>query len=388
MEQPTLVQLQLSELRQELIQAEAMLGQIDTGDDRSRARVMPRFQQELRTLRDALTRLAETAGGDTDRKPYQQLRQNTNELRGELLAFAQGVLLRETKLDGGLCEVAEQLVDELTSNPDWHGRVVVPGEQEVIGDMVIRIRTSQRSIWRLPLAAHELGHFIGPRIEVPHRDGRYRGFDHPVAKLLDIEREDHGGDLAWSHLNETFADVFATYTMGAAFAASLILLELTPEHAYTMTHPADAKRVDIVLQILSRMDDAQRYGSPYLHTVTQLRKWWDSAITAVGGEPNRTGPDSGRHADDIYDLLVRELPNDAHAVTTGTYRIENLLANPTAPIEAHDGDRVVDVLTAAWRIRLRDGPGLSQPDRVGERALQLCRAILPPAVNGRPSGQH
>ena len=95
----------------------------------------------------------------------------------ESLALVEGALVRGAKLDNGLCQIADALLDELRTKADvaW-GRFTILAEGEFFGEMaqIIRLRFPEVSIWNLPIAAHEFGHFVGPELKQPGPFGTFR----------------------------------------------------------------------------------------------------------------------------------------------------------------------------------------------------------------------
>jgi hypothetical protein len=147
---------------------------------------------------------------------------------------------------------------------------------------VIRVRFPETSVWNLPVVAHEFGHFVAPELETREQ---VRGAIHPVREALD--REGKGSLIQRAHMEELFADLFATYVLGPAYACTCILLRWNAGTAYKdrEKHPSIAKRVDWILKVLERMNENESGGEPtFWRIAKELRKSWDESLR-VAGQP-------------------------------------------------------------------------------------------------------
>ena len=124
-------------------------------------------------------------------------------LFAECLAYAIGPSIRERGLDGGLCAIADGLLEELSQRMQqpWRRRALLAGAECVnVIAQIIRVRFPATSIWDLPIAAHEFGHVVG---QVMQTDGA-------IAGLIG------GADRSmWPWIHEHFADIFATSSPSA-----------------------------------------------------------------------------------------------------------------------------------------------------------------------------
>jgi hypothetical protein len=121
--------------------------------------------------------------------------------------------------------------------------------------------------------AHEFGHLAA-------RD---------TAAFADWQRQRATDDAGRERLEELFADVFATYALGPAFACDAILVQLSPQNAETPrgAHPAHALRARAILRTLELMNGAARTGAhdegPYATVLQRLEATWAAAVGACGG---------------------------------------------------------------------------------------------------------
>ena len=157
----------------------------------------------------------------------------------ECLAFALGPLVRgipwqgDRGLDNGFCDLADEMLRELgvRSPQNWSRRTVL-SDSEFITDpaQIIRIRFPVTSIWDLPVAAHEFGHLLGQGSRSPLQ---------PRIEALAYGYQERN----WVH--EHFADLFATYVLGPAFACTCLLTRFDPSMDPTVnseTHPSHGAR--------------------------------------------------------------------------------------------------------------------------------------------------
>lgn len=280
--------------------------------------------------------------------------------RQETLDFLGGVLMRVQKLDGGISILAELLLRDYArmTGVNWASRVVL-GTNPLFSPAseIVHLRFPDWEVWNLPLMAHEFGHVTA--------------FATPAFKDL-------GADIDARHLHEFFADAFAVYCQGPAFAYNVILLHFNPVEAYLPRggHPTHAERVEGILQVLDSMNNKERHdeydGGPYQGVIKRLRDWWDQAVQHAEAKSDEV--DRGKKLNmkclvsRIYDLLdmyyrfgVQYLPDDwARAEEIAKELLDG------EPDLSHQGLR--DLLNIAWAARIR------YPDRLTQIAKVIRRA--------------
>jgi hypothetical protein len=216
-------------------------------------------------------------------------------LREEILDLFGGVNLRKEELDQKICEQVEALLHDYArlTGVNWSSRVIL-GKNPLFSSIshLIHIGFPDLDIWNLPLMAHEFGHITA--------------FGTPdILKLIEKEAakmdQGHPGALEWStddkrryrtrrldHLHEIFADVFAIYVQGPAFAYNTFLLHLNPSQAYQPRgrYPTHGERAAVLLKIFQNMDAADKVGhfGPYDSDIKRLKGWWDSAVEKTGNQ--------------------------------------------------------------------------------------------------------
>lgn len=310
---------------------------------------------------------------------FRKIRQACVPLFEESLALVEGALVRGAKLDNGLCQIADALLDELSTKADvaW-GRFTILAEGEFFGEMaqIIRLRFPEVSIWNLPIAAHEFGHFVGPELKQP---GPFGTFRYPFQEELKISAQE--SPQSWSFLHEYFADLFATYTLGPAFACTCILLRFDPMTAFQDTgkHPGYAKRFYMIRKTLEKMN----IGS-YLGIVNYLDNVWQQSLKAAEiGEllqPEMTQSLDGL-LEKLYDLVTTELAPIQYKDLPRAYRLSRLLLEEREATDIVEPEHtLVDALNAAWICRIEvedkyDNP-VSQVSRIGTRTVRVCQEIM------------
>jgi hypothetical protein len=393
--------LQMDALRQKLVETEKAV-QSPKLDSWLRKRVEARFDTLLNRRRTRLQKLRESVSSLSRGQPLQpfwqefsQCERECRELFEECLAFVQGALVRAAGIDNSACLMADNLLDDLAFWADvgWD-RFTLLDTGEFYGETaeIVRVRFPDVSLWSLPLAAHEFGHFLGPEL----KESQAGGSNYPFQGMLrdaDANRPS-GWTLAhtkdWQHLHERFADLFATYTLGPAFASSFILSRLNPGEAYveSSTHPSHAKRVHAILWVLSKMDqEAGGLGRPYGALIDLLRNFWRESLQAAGQPDGLPAPEAAlleQRLDELYNLLKRTTSAKLAYQSDNWRRAEDLASillpdKPWHPSAKYNEATLRDVLNAAWLSRLEQRE--QEPYLVNEisrRALDLYRLV--PAV--------
>jgi hypothetical protein len=224
-------------------------------------------------------------------------------LQREALEFLGGLLIRYRRLDSepqplthgttagpSICALADRLLRGLARRTGipWTARTVLGREPFLAPETeVIRVRFPDWSLWNLPLMGHEFGHLVAAVTPA------FRRYQAEVFREMSTSAGDQRAREATRHLEEFFADVFAVYVLGPAFACSAILLQFSPAEAYTERelHPTHEERAQVILQTLARMD-ARTAQSAFANIHAQLKRSWKDAVQACQARPqNRNGFD-------------------------------------------------------------------------------------------------
>ena len=265
-----------------------------------------RFQSKIDELRESPSALPD--GGLPNQGDWAALQSregNCDRLFQEALAFLcrKGKLCIEPRLDN----LATSLVERL--NACWFAEppLIVPDLMDSYSDFVpiIRMRFPAAGLWDVPVLAHELGHHVAYRISSDSPSGIER--PRPLADLIKryLDKAEQEGKPKeekqkiehW--MNEFFADMFATYVMGFAFAASLLLLRFdlsSPYRSGGRTHPSPAARARVVLYTVKRMSKDMSPNKGAKGSMDRPLNWLSSCWRKLVGQDK-----GGELTDDFLD---------------------------------------------------------------------------------------
>jgi hypothetical protein len=375
MEGRSITLLQIQALKQELCTIEKCLGNEKTSENfrRFRDRVKPSFSRAIKKLRQNLDDIKEQV--EEHEMPlamawskFRETQRDCHLLFAEFLAFIEGALSREASVDNGLCGIADGLLDELSGNCGirW-GLFTILAEGEFFHDLagIIRLRFPDVTIWNLPVAVHEFGHFVAQELHLRQPGGAKH---YPFQQML---TDDGKGEVEKAFLHEYFADLFATYSLGPAYAYTCIYLRFNPLMSDSDRHPSAAKRVYLVLKTLELMGkrgDMQQYFS----VIEPLTKHWQTSLAAVG-QPESLDEATVKQLDQchirMYAILNDSLPDSGkYQGWAGAQKLAATFHQVTP--EDHT---LADVLNAAWLRRLSEW---EQSPTISDQALRLCHEII------------
>jgi len=315
---------------------------------------------------------------------YGKAREEAEALIGESLAFRAGALMRVETLDDGMFPIADELIRELAYSVFAWPAITILAESEYTSDRarIIGLRYPAVSIWDLPIAAHEFGHIVAS--EGRPLDFRELAKDSRVdAKLLE----------------EHFADIFATYALGPAFACTMILHRFDPSNAHPViewTHPGDAKRVYCIIETLRKMEDSRGSFSWLPWVDENVSKPWEASLAAVDQRRDldrKVVDELDRWLEKVLGLFEREFffvkyGNKKYADRGEGWPVAQKWSSDwihqlesqcdlTLPNDITSQSTIRDALNAAWRTRV-DCPPPVRPDkieRIETTARHLCQAI-------------
>ena len=332
-----------------------------------------RFDRALRpkldSARGQLLELAERPGAPSPGswQAFAEVKAGCDELLAEGLDFIHGALIRRAGLDDRLCVIADAMLDDLADRAgiEWC-RLTVPSDSEFVTDLaqIVRIRAGDVSVWHLPAAAHEFGHFVGPLIKAGDRA--------PFAELLSKEKV---GTQRWSYAHEFFSDAFATYAIGPSYAAACVMSKFHPADTnVSLSHPSHAQRVFLMLRVLGAM------GREYAALVKILRASW--ATNSLGaGQPPEPSDFDVRYVSETADTYYSILKDNLKAVRYSgmdkarlakTYILGDGSGAPPAV-------SIADALNGAWLSRIdRPVEDVNGLRRRGQLALRVASAAVPP----------
>ena len=257
--------------------------QLPVVTDAQPAVLRQQVESRLREHQDELGRLEQVPDGAELWAGLTALEASTATTFAELLGLVNAASQRATGVDGGLGRLADAIVAELAagSGIEWAGVTVLDVADAVSEESgIIRLRFPHLGPWNLPACAHELGHYVGTRIRE-----RLKGDEFPFtwATPLQVLLEQQDPETNhWYHANELFADVYATYALGPAFAFTALRLRFDPRRTTARSrHPSDHDRVWAVRATLERLGDRPG-GRMVAGQADQVSQEWETAARAAG----------------------------------------------------------------------------------------------------------
>ncbi|MFN3003454.1 hypothetical protein [Mycolicibacterium wolinskyi] len=275
-------------------------------------------------------------------------------ITGEVQTYLQGVLYRRAGLDNGTGAVAQWMLNDIADRAGVGTQVLVAfddAEHIVHTFGMIRMRQQDTTVWRLPILVHELGHHVAHHL----RNLEFGAFDKfPVMRYLENAANN---DRDLRHLHELFADIFATYVLGAAYPTCVLIQQARGDQDFDDhddTHPSWPARVHAMLTALRAMASIDP-KDPTCHAFANLADreveplWF---ALSNGGTPASTG-DLARLqqvAADVVGLLGKHCPSRLRCDFGPQHHLyKTLTAKPA--VAAPDGTTIAHVLDAAWRWR-------------------------------------
>lgn len=179
----------------------------------------------------------------------------------EIRAMLGGLSLRAHGIGEQCCRIADVLLAELAARAGvvWAGRTVPGGEDRANARTgLVELRFPAADFWAIPAVAHEMGHVLARAPQL----GRMLGSGNAARRIID-----EGAPA--TQREELFCDFYATYVLGPAFPAFMILERLDPlraaperpfpdEAEVAATHPTPDKRVLVMLKTLALLTGMRR----------------------------------------------------------------------------------------------------------------------------------
>jgi hypothetical protein len=357
----------------------------EMASDQFLARMRVRFDTDFtRQQKNSLTLLEEVHGGKRVQDcwdAFTVLDANVRPLLEEFVSLMQGTMERRAGLDEGMCDIADAMLEHLCRLADvgWR-RFTVPGSDYLTERTgVVRVRFPAASIWDLPFLAHEFGHVIEHEIRADDDDGdRFEVLTRYLTESTSSAQQQ-------AFLREHYADILATYAVGPMFGWAIICQQVDPVSALDRegdleTHPADAKRVHMILRTLESMDEAQPNAPKYGSSRDQMTRLWE--IMLAGGNKSRSLPvRTIKQLDRQQAGLFRIVDENLYALRySGWERARTLAEYATAsasPVAPDPAVTIVDTLNAAWieRVACADLNAFAL-QRMGLKFEKICQNIV------------
>ena len=369
------VRMRRDELSASLTTLEQTLTQVNS-DAKWVQRLNPILLAEAARLRQQLA----DQDGDPERTWEQLvgLSEKVERLAGEALQFVGGMGARTSGIDGGACDLADGLIAEVSPQLlTPYQPITLPSAGEYINVLseVIRVRYPGQGVWDVPIVLHEFGHYLVARLRIT------RGGPGP-ATIIEEQRAEkpYLGYFA----EELWADAFATYVGGPAYAASAITRfdPATASRDRKPTHPAPAKRAMAMFLALERLQAAwiqsRKAAGTLKPMIEAVRESWHEACAPFCGDGKADDGDSALApllAEKYLEILDREVVKTRFGNGKKAAQIRRSIvegeARPT-------GISLVDALNGGWWARLEaeaDGRYDKIP-AIAAATEELCATIL------------
>ncbi len=356
--------------QRELDEIGALLACISDQHIREQLQVVVSY--ELAKLRDRPQQVRNGQGRDSW-ELLRNLEQDTARLARETLAFVGGASVRSAQLDARLCTLADVLVRTAAIVLRLAPTLTIPAPSEYLDLMsdVIRIRFPGGSIWDLPVTLHEFGHFAVSRIGA----GRQAGL--LIQPIIDAD-----SDMPYrrNFAQELFADTFATYVAGPAYALTCLRLRFAPAYAHQdqkPTHPAVSTRAEAIFTVLYHLlaMTSTRYREDLELITSDIRSSWEGLLESCS-ELTHPPEENREYAIALTRKFVQVLDTEVPVVrynqTNRAYILSAALPDSsTTPVTLREGDSIVTLLNAAWIARRR----IEQADKSPELTANRTTAI-------------
>jgi len=345
-------------------------------DEDLRERVRVPFLELITAQQNSLTSLRNLLGqgkvsAENGWSQFQIINNDCQNLLKECLEFVQGALARKAGTDFGICRIADALLMDIGHRSDisWT-RFTMLAVGEFFHDMseIIRLRFPDPTIWSLPVACHEFGHFAEQKISERY-GGKTR---YPIQEILDQER--FNGAKNVSYLRELFADLFATFALGPAYACTCILTRFDPEQAHVdgNEHPSSAKRAYFILKALDKMNSSE-ITKPYGSIIDRLKNAWGKDVDPVAAGQLNVWLES-------LDIALNKKSGVKFKGWAGASALIPAMMARDLPHQALQQAKagkanIPDVLNAAWICRLENFDELDRVNQIGDNAMRLCHEI-------------
>lgn len=351
-----------------------------------------RVSDHTQTLK---VRRKKVAGGQVPQSAWAEVKSSAAaSLLDECLLYLQAARSRGPDVAPDLCEITDALFEELAERANgitWKSFSVFAAEDSFdVLKQIIRLRYPIAGVWDLPIAVHEFGHFLSGHLRQVLPDGSaslvfqdhkrhitspQRAQQKPASEgSSDALPQASASGTGWpAWVDEIFADVFAAYAAGPAFACSCLLFRFDPGSADEEPdgkHPSFAKRAYVILQTLRRRNVEQPGRGKLSLVIQRLDTAWRDACTTAGISPDISGGHrtwlDGQIAA-FYDLLVQNQKGlRFDQWDSALDKLSWLQEPPENPAKF----TIVELLNTAWMGRLKAN---SNVQRLGASFVELAR---------------
>jgi hypothetical protein len=329
-------------------------------------------------LLNCLRAVNELSSADPRHKPVERhaalvdLQRQSRMLFGEALALRLAPSVRG-HADNGMCRIGDRILSELGTVVALRvPQLTTASDSEYFGrsSRVIRLRYPTRSLWDLPVLAHEFAHSFGPLWAIRTSPAEYPRDHFLMSAGLGPTLEVH---------DEYFCDLLATVLLGPAYVCTCIFDRFAPgRDKDTRTHPADTKRAWWVLKGLELVTDLIQDADDRATLkvlASFLQEFWKSYLYSAG-----QGDLDDRETKKLgaaITLLFADVTNNLALAPYKNFRVAWGLAADFKEGLDSDVSAVTarDVLNAAWSIRVDCYREASHTPTLEAWAVELLRRI-------------
>jgi hypothetical protein len=300
---------------------------------------------------------------------FTAIQSNHTRLLADSFSLLAGAWTRRMQVEQGVFELADRLLRELGRLRFGFGpTVVIPAEVELsIADVsAVTLAFADTTVWNLPVLAHEYGHLFA----------RQTGPVHQFLLADSPSGADWRSDYDFRYRSELFADIFATYTVGAAYACTCVLLRFDPTTAYEEgpQHPSAATRVHAMTRVLATLSTVPATFREQV--LSKIKVIWPYEVS----EPDLE--ELNMFVESSLEILMQHVhllvPSDGLGLAYRHAALVDVLTGDgmdlsDLPEQLNDGS-VVELLNAAWESRLRAGIGdQARASQISANLISMCR---------------
>lgn len=360
-------------------------------------------QTELsRQARIKLLVIKNLLAGPVDWSEFNQIRDGVTQINQEILEIVQGLAMRGADTDEICCVIVRRFLGGI--GQDDLGLTVFTARDLNIPTLarLTRLRFPVKSIWTLPLAAHQYANLkIGSTPAL-----RALAEDAAAAEVKQLETAPEKAAIkrleaeAYSRWVQIMSDGLAVYFAGPCYAGSAILLRLSPAtpDVFDCLMANDAERAFVILEMLRQIGgDPQDKESSYGRFILWLENQWTDMLAQA-----ETAKPSQQRRNELADFVKSLISAADETVGYGRYSLEppevaiqaswstaaswsyeletNLTRGQPLRVTRQPPNRLSDVrdaLNAGWLCWSKaDDPEKSAV--IATAVLDLCKAIVKP----------
>lgn len=305
---------------------------------------------------------ADDAVVDAAWRSYQKELPKAQAVFAEYVDFLAGVAVRDAGYDEGICQTADEMVQEFAHSGDlsWRSLTIPTRRQylEVPKARMVRLGFPEWSLWTVPLSA-----YVWASIVVNNRTVFKKFLEELPGDQRDVGRV-------------LLTDAVATSTMGPAYACALILIRLDPTDQRPMEGALAHSRAETVLAMLDQIADVSHGGDAYRRIIGKLRDSWHRAFSVpAGGVDSATMPSIPAIVAVAADRnFGSELGDDAWSrISMWAKDLRAGIQLQPSDVQTTDTPQVV--LNAAWVARVQNIEPAVELSVLAERAREYWRVI-------------